>query len=67
VVHASGLPKTLWGEAVCHAIYMKNQTSTRALNGKMPYKMLNKKKPNLAKLSLWGCQVWVHDPSGSKL
>ncbi|KAF8815816.1 hypothetical protein BYT27DRAFT_7034917, partial [Phlegmacium glaucopus] len=32
-----------------------------------PYKILNGRKPNLAKLQPWGCKVRVHDTSGSKL
>jgi transposase InsO family protein len=29
ILHTSGLPKFLWGEAIVHAIYLKNRTSTR--------------------------------------
>jgi hypothetical protein len=47
----SGLPKFLWGEAINHAIWLKNQMAIRALlNGKTPYKMWYGKKPNLARL-----------------
>src|ERR1700722_10683107 len=62
------LPKFLWGEAVKHAIWLKNRTATRALpNSKTPYEMLYGKKPNLAGLREWGMKVWVHDDSGTKL
>jgi hypothetical protein len=37
ILHASQLPKFLWGEAVKHAVYLKNRTSTKALDGKTPY------------------------------
>ena len=67
-LHASGLPKFLWGEAIHHAVWLKNRTPTRALpDGKTPYEMLYGKKPNLAGLREWGAKVWVHDNSGSKL
>ena len=33
MLHASQLPKFLWGEAVKHAVWLKNQTSTRVLDG----------------------------------
>ena len=33
----------------------------------MPYEVLYSKKPNLEKLPVWGCQVKVHDITGSKL
>ena len=38
MLHASGLPKFLWGEAINHAVYLKNCTGTKALDGKTPYK-----------------------------
>ena len=31
MLHASGLPKFLWAEAVRHAVWLKNRTSTKAL------------------------------------
>ncbi|PPQ72971.1 hypothetical protein CVT26_014516, partial [Gymnopilus dilepis] len=35
--HDSGLPKFLWGEALMHAVYIKNRTWTRASDSKTPY------------------------------
>jgi hypothetical protein len=67
ILHASGFPKNLWGEAVMHAVYLKNRTSTHTLNGKTPYEMLTGNQPNLANLHEFSTKVWVHDTSGSKL
>jgi transposase InsO family protein len=67
LTHASGLPKSLWGEALRHAAWLKNWTATRALDGKMPFKALYSRPPNLSTLQIWGSQVWVHSPSRSKL
>jgi len=67
VLYVSGLPKNLWGEAIKHAVYIKNCTATCTLDGKTPYEMLHGKKPNLMDLPVWGTKVWVHNPSGSKL
>ena len=61
------LPKFLWSEATKHVVYLKNRTWTRALGDTTPFKILTKKKPNLANLHPWGCCVRVHDTSGSKL
>ena len=37
ILHASGLPKFLWGEALRHVIWLKNRTSTKAVpSGKTP-------------------------------
>jgi hypothetical protein len=32
-----------------------------------PYEALHGKKPDILQLCEWGCPVWVHNPSGSKL
>ena len=65
--HGSGLPKSLWGEALRHAVWLKNRTVTRALDGKTPFEALYGRPLDLSGLRVWGCQVWVHDPDGSKL
>ena len=67
LLHASGLPKSLWGEALAHAIWLKNRTSTKALNDHMPLEELTGKKPYLARLCKWGTKVWVHRANQSKL
>ena len=65
--HGSGLPKLLWGEALHHAVWLKNCTATCALNSRTPFKALYSHLPNLSCLHSWGCHVWVHDPDCSKL
>ncbi|KAF8805142.1 hypothetical protein BYT27DRAFT_7105019, partial [Phlegmacium glaucopus] len=67
MLHESDLPKFLWGEAAAHAVYLKNRTWTRTLGDTTPYEILNKRKPNLSNVQIWGCKVRVHDTSGSKL
>jgi hypothetical protein len=67
MLHASQLPKFLWGEAIKHAVWLKNRTSTKPLGGKTPYKVLYGTKPNLRGLPEFGSKVWVHTPEGSKL
>ncbi|KZS90631.1 hypothetical protein SISNIDRAFT_383293, partial [Sistotremastrum niveocremeum HHB9708] len=51
------LPLSLWGEAIRHAVWLKNRTSTRALPGKTPYEMLDPKSKH--------CQ-WLGFDSESK-
>ncbi|OSC96524.1 hypothetical protein PYCCODRAFT_1379008 [Trametes coccinea BRFM310] len=67
MLHDTDLPKALWREAALHAVYLKNRTSTRALDGKTPSKVFWGHKPNLAHLHVWDCRVCVHSPGGSKL
>jgi transposase InsO family protein len=65
--HGSGLPKSPWGEALRHAVWLKNRTATRALDSKTPFEVLYGRPPDLSDLRVWGCQIWVHNPDGSKL
>ncbi len=60
MLHDSGLPRFLWGEAVSHAVWLKNRTSTKVLDGKTPYEALTGKVPDLSNLHIWGCVCWVH-------
>ena len=65
--HESGLPKTLWGKALRHVIWLKNHTATCALDGKTPFEALYGHPPDLSNLRLRGCPVWVHSADRSKL
>lgn len=47
MLHDSGLPHFLWGEAVHHAMWLKNRTPTKALDGAMPLEAATGKRPNL--------------------
>ncbi|PIL23016.1 hypothetical protein GSI_14323 [Ganoderma sinense ZZ0214-1] len=64
---ASGLPRFLWGEALLHAVWLKNRTSTKALSGRTPYEALTGSPPDLSGVPIWGAQVWVHDDSSGKV
>jgi hypothetical protein len=67
MLHASQLPKFLWGEAVKHAVYLKNWTLTKALDRITPYEAFYGKKLNFVGLCKLGDKVWVHTTTGSKL
>ncbi|KAE9383015.1 hypothetical protein BT96DRAFT_767526, partial [Gymnopus androsaceus JB14] len=67
MIHDSGLSKSLWGEAVTHAIWLKNRTPTRVLGGKTPFELVYGRKPDLGKLPVWGTKVYVHSRKGGKL
>jgi hypothetical protein len=67
MLHAAQLPKNLWAEAIQHAVWLKNRTSTKALGNSTPYEQLTGNKPNLANIPEWGQHTWVHNATGSKL
>jgi hypothetical protein len=47
LLHASGLPKFLWGEAAHHVVWLLNRTTTKAVEGMTPFEAAFGKKPNL--------------------
>jgi len=46
ILHGSCLPKFLWGEGVHHVVWLKNHTSTAAMEAKTPIKVVTGKKPD---------------------
>src|SRR5882757_27707 len=67
MLHESGLPRTLWGEAVRHAVWLKNRTPTKALDGGTPLEAATGVKPDLSRVRVWGSRVLVRVEGGSKL
>jgi transposase InsO family protein len=67
LMHTTGLPKSLWGEALRHSAWLKNRTATRSLDGKTPFEALYGRPPDLSALRTWGIPVLVHSTDGSKL
>jgi len=45
--HESNLPKSLWGEVLRHAVWLKNHAAPLALDGKAPFKALLGQPPDL--------------------
>lgn len=64
---ASGLPRFLWGEAVMHAVWLKNRTSTKALGGRTPWAAATGAVPDMSGIPEWGSKAWVHDTSDGKV
>jgi hypothetical protein len=67
MLHTSGLPWTLWGEAAHHAVWVINHTTTKALDGMTPFEAATGKKPDLCHVREWGEKVWVRLEKGTKL
>jgi transposase InsO family protein len=67
MLHDSGLPRALWGEAVRHAVWLKNRTPTKALDGGTPFEAATGKKPDLSRARVWGSRVWVRVEASTKL
>ena len=67
ILHQSGLPATLWAEALHFIVWVKNRTLTRVLGNVTPHEKLTGQKPNIAGVPKWGQRVWVHTTMNSKL
>ena len=66
MIIAKNLPTFLWDEAVSHANYLQNCSSTIALKGMMAHKVYTKKKPDVSHLQEFGYDIWVLDESGTR-
>ncbi|CAB0015328.1 unnamed protein product [Nesidiocoris tenuis] len=55
----TGLPKSLWREAVCCATYQLNRSPTKARDGKIPADIFLKHW-DVNKLRIFGSKAWYH-------
>ncbi|KAL1204516.1 Retrovirus-related Pol polyprotein from transposon RE1 [Cardamine amara subsp. amara] len=56
------VPKTYWGDAVMTASHLINMLPTRNLGDRSPYEVLNKTKPYVDHLRVFGCICYVFVP-----
>jgi hypothetical protein len=61
------LPMFLWAEAMHHAIWIKNRSPTRALDGMTPFEARYGTKPDLSALVPFGTRAWVKIMDAGKL
>jgi transposase InsO family protein len=55
----SGLPSSLWAEAVSYVVYTKNRSPHRAIND-VPERLWSGKAPGVAHLRPFGCRAWKY-------
>jgi hypothetical protein len=59
LLSASGLPASLWGEALKHMVWIRNRSPAKALDGMTPYEVVYGEKPMLKGAREWGSLCWV--------
>lgn len=59
MLHESGLPPSLWAEAVNTAAYIRNRSPTKVLGEVTPYEKWYSKKPSVAHFKTFGCDAVV--------
>ena len=67
LLHASSLPKFLWGEAACHVVWLLNRMTMKAVEGMTPFEAAFGKKPDLKGVHEWGEKMNVRVEGGTKL
>lgn len=61
MLHAKHLPLHLWADVTATAVYVKNLTATKTLNGKTPYeKWFGKDRQS--HLKIFGSTCYMHIP-----
>ncbi|KAJ9548566.1 hypothetical protein OSB04_021109 [Centaurea solstitialis] len=55
----SGVPLSLWAEAVSTACYTQNRTLIVKRTGKTAYEMVNRRKPNIRFFRVFGCVCYL--------
>ncbi|KAG7556871.1 Integrase catalytic core [Arabidopsis suecica] len=55
----TNVPKRFWSDAVVLACYLINRTPTKILQDSSPFEVLNKNKPSINHLRVFGCVCFV--------
>ena len=68
MLSGTGLPSSLWIEALKTAVYILNRVPTKAVQ-KTPFELFKGWKPSLRHMCVWGCpsEVRVYNPHEKKL
>jgi len=53
------LPQSWWEFCVLHVVYLYNCTPARHLQWETPYEQIDKEKPDLSKLKVFGCGAYI--------
>ncbi|KAL0641693.1 hypothetical protein Bca4012_102979 [Brassica carinata] len=69
MMYHANVPKRFWGDAVQTACYLINRIPTKVLKNLSPFEVLNKSKPHIDHLRVFGClcYVWVPGEQRNKL
>ena len=62
MMYHSNVPKRFWGDAVQTACYLINRIPTKVLKNLSPFEVLNKSKPYIDHLRVFGCLCYVLVP-----
>lgn len=58
----TSMPKSYWGDVVLTACHLIKRIPTRILQDQSPYQVLNKTKPSIEHIRVFGCLCFVLIP-----
>ena len=56
------LSQSFWAEALTTAVYLRNRSLTKSVNGSTPYEAWSGRKPAVNHLKVFGCVTYAHIP-----
>ena len=59
IMFHSNMPKQYWSYVVCHAIFIINHIPSATMQFQIAYELLDKQKPNISFLKVFGCLCFV--------
>src|SRR5262249_3184776 len=62
MLHARDLPRSLWGEALTTAAYIRNRCPASVLDGRTPEEAWTGSVPDISNMRVFGCKEYVHVP-----
>ena len=62
----SKLPHKFWAESLSTAVYLRNRSPTKALEGVTPYEAWSGTKPDVSFLRIFGCSAYAHVPRAER-
>ena len=60
------LHQKFWAEAISTAAYLRNRSSTSAVEGMMPHEAWYRRKPRMEHLRVFGCTAYVRVPKDER-
>ena len=62
MLFGASLPHAFWAEALSTAVYLRNRSPTKAVQGMTPYEAWIGEKPVVKHLRVFGCNAYAHVP-----
>ena len=62
----ASLPHKFWAEALSTAVYLRNRSPTKAVDGMTPFEAWTGKKPSVSHLRVFGYKAFAHVPKDER-